>query len=77
MRIEVEIFDDGREPVTCCRNMAGGLFCQFLRVGRFGTTYSCKLFQEVGKEKLYPYGGDVYGFLEPCQACLDARRGGK
>jgi len=44
MKIEVEIFDDGLEPVTCARNIPKLQFCQFLLSKRFGTVWYCKLF---------------------------------
>lgn len=66
-KIEFEIFDDGKKPITCARDFGEGLVCQGILASNFGTSFYCRFFSE----KLF-HGKE--GFLEPCKQCLKNRK---
>lgn len=74
MKIEIEIFDDGQEPVTCARDFRNKLFCQFLCTSKFGSKFHCKLFGESdGSDRIFNYHSDE-GYLKPHEKCLEMRK---
>lgn len=72
MKIQFEIYSDEQTPDTCCRQLAEGKVCQFLRTGRWGRKYYCKLFGE-WDEELEHYGKDAKNLIKPHPKCIKAR----
>jgi superfamily I DNA and RNA helicase len=75
VKILVEIYDDGKDPITCARDWSKKSVCQFLRTGGFRTKgTSCDLFHKDLKRRDCSVLGKESGFLMPCKECLAARK---
>lgn len=72
MKIEIEIFEDDQEPVTCARDISKAQMCQFLLTKRFGTVWYCRLFNswDTGLEF---YNDDSMDYLKPHPDCMRMR----
>jgi hypothetical protein len=66
------IFDDGQLPVTCCRELTEGKFCEYLKPNKHGTIWYCEMFGKY-KEELQFHGKDLKNLLKPHEDCLKAR----
>jgi hypothetical protein len=88
MRIGVEVFSDGIDPITCARNFKTNKKCQFLGTKKLGTVDICTLYvDEQGafsalqrytpEESLASQHNNFakypVGWLKPCPACITAR----
>jgi hypothetical protein len=69
--IKTDIFDDGKEPVTCARSFERKEFCPQLLSSHFGMKFSCRLFTTFDRNDDLSRGPE--GFLIPCKQCLEQR----